>query len=351
MSMSGAGTHLISSAQTWVDGVAPEPGLVVSEGATWRWFGTALRVDGSQSSLLLGNGIGLAELHARAAKVVRKLARTHGMDLLPSGQHEQEPFEGGFIVSDGARFYPVMPLRAATEELLVFVGDIPPVNQSLIVVKVAEQRSSPQQTRGVICFTPGTGIATPDGPVAVEDLYPGDKVLTKDNGPQEILWMGLRQVTGARMHALGGLRPIRIRAGALGGDQPQPDLLVSPEHRVLLTGRKAEMLFNTPEVLVRAVDLVDDRKVIVDHAATEVVYIHLLLANHEVIWANGVETESFHPASADLGHLNSAELEELLEIRPDVDQDPLAYGPHARRCLTAAELAILRHEAPPHYLA
>ena len=353
MSMRGAGTHLISWAQTRIDGEAPNSDAALTEGASWRWFGVPLRLDGPQGAMLLGNGIGLDTVQRRARAVVRKLVRTHGMAMSDAAVDDDPLYNDGFIVTDGVRFYPLVTVEGADPAgpLVLFAGDVPPVNKSLTIVKVAEKRKArPTDGNAVICFTPGTLLATPGGSMAVEDMYPGDVVLTKDNGPQEVLWMGLRHVSGGRLRAMGHVRPVRIRAGALGGAQPQPDLIVSPEHRVLLQGRKAQALFNQPEVLVRAADLVDDYKVIRDHKLREVTYIHLMFERHEVIFANGVETESFHPGLADLSHLNEVEREDLEEIIPDAMTRPDLYGPYARRCLSEAEAAILRCDGTPHYL-
>ena len=76
------------------------------------------------------------------------------------------------------------------------------------------------ESGGVICFTPGTRIRTPDGLVLVEDLREGDRVQTKDDGAQEIMWKGSRRMTGACMFAMPHLRPVRIKAGALGVERP-----------------------------------------------------------------------------------------------------------------------------------
>ena len=77
----------------------------------------------------------------------------------------------------------------------------------------------------------------------------------------------------------------------------------------------------------------------------EVSYIHLLLPRHEVIWANGVQTESFHPASAAPGALAAADRARLLELDPALVHHPDRYGGFARRALSAPEAAILSHEA------
>lgn len=354
MMVRGAGQHLITWAQTQVDGSIADPSQPLLAGSSWRWFGVAVRVDGPQAALLLDNAIGQDVLHQRAAQAVVKMGRVQGRQLSVPDPDSDPILEGGFVVADGPNLYSIIPVEGTNPAcpLLLFPHGVPPVNRALTIIEVhAPRRPRHAQGTGVICFTPGTLLATEHGPTPVEDLFPGDKVMTKDSGLQPVLWMGLRQVSGARLFIDPALRPVRIRAGALGVDEPQPDLVVSPEHRVLLSGPKAEMLFNTPEVLVRAADLVDDRRILVDHAATSVVYIHLLLPRHEVIWANGVETESFHPGAADLSHLSATETQELAEVIPEIADAPALYGPHARRCLSTAELALLRCEAPPRYLA
>ena len=157
-------------------------------------------------------------------------------------------------------------------------------------------------------------------------------------------WIGRRRMTGARLYVMPYLRPIRIRAGAFGVERPDQELLVSPDHRLLLRGDAARALFNTSEVLVAARDLVNGHSVNVDMGLREVSYIHILLPDHHVIRANGVETESFHPASAHFDALEDSDRRRLAAVRPDVMDDPAEYGDYARRVLSRPEAAILAHE-------
>jgi hypothetical protein len=76
-----------------------------------------------------------------------------------------------------------------------------------------------------------------------------------------------------------------------------------------------------------------------------VTYIHLLLGAHQVLWANGVESESFHPASAAMSALDTQDRIRLNGILPQLEHDPHSYGAYARRNLSSSEAAILRHEA------
>jgi hypothetical protein len=187
-------------------------------------------------------------------------------------------------------------------------------------------------------------IRTQAGLCPIERLSPGDKVLTRDDGAQEIIWMGQRRMSGARLYAMPALRPIRIRAGALGIDRPEPDLLVSPQHRLLLRGRAAQALFNEPEVLVAAADLINNRSIVVDRGLREVIYIHLLFEQHQVIWANGLESESFHPANTSLDMIDESQRDSLLALFPRIEEQPESYGAFARRNLSTPEVALLRHD-------
>ena len=163
----------------------------------------------------------------------------------------------------------------------------------------------PDSTDGVICFTPGTMILTDDGARPVESLTEGSHIQTKDNGCQEVIWVGRRRISGARLHAMPHLAPVRLREGALDKGVPDAGLLVSPDHRLVLRGARARALFNTDEVLVAARDLVNDSTIHRDRTLREVTYIHLLLPNHEIVFANAVETDSFHPASVALDMIDA----------------------------------------------
>ena len=82
----------------------------------------------------------------------------------------------------------------------------------------------------------------------------------------------------------------------------------------------------------------------IDYNIRQVTYVHMLLENHEVLWANGVETESFHPASAKLSALDPEDRARLLKVVPEVAQDVTNYGGFARRLLSGSEAAILQYQ-------
>lgn len=185
----------------------------------------------------------------------------------------------------------------------------------------------------VPCFVAGTMILTPSGEVAVETLVPGDLVVTNDRGPQPLRWIGRRIVA-----AEGAMAPIRIRAGTFG---PHRDLRVSPQHRILLRDTMAELLFGDPEVLIAAKHLVDGVSVVVEPGG-EVEYVHLLFDRHEVLWSEGLETESFLPGPQTSGGFEDEILHEIRTLFPEIDpRTGEGYSPAARRALRRYEAELL----------
>ena len=356
------GTFVISWSQTEVDGLRAAPEAALRIGAQWRWTGEAVRVDGPRGILPLGDARGATDIRKRAALSVRRLLRAaeaeEGRVPLPDSaealaaeaEAEAPLFDDHMVVTDGRATWTVTRVALeAGRPLLMFVGEIPPREVDLWVVSL---QSAPQVTPadapgpgGIICFTPGALIDTPEGRKRVESLIEGDRIETADDGPQEIQWIGTRRISGARMVAMPELRPVRLLSGALGDGVPDPGLLVSPDHRILVTGDRARALFNTEEVLVTAKDLVDGERIGFDFTVKAVRYIHLLLPRHAVVFANGVRSESFHPAAAKLEALDAEDAAELRERLPEMGEDGEGYGGYARRTLTAPEAAILKHDA------
>ena len=143
------------------------------------------------------------------------------------------------------------------------------------------------------CFVQGTKISTPTGPKVIDGLKAGDLVNTVDDGPQEIKWIGKRSVTLGGAATNSKLRPIVIRAGALGPGVPNVDMRVSRQHRLLVSSAIAERMFGMPQVLVPAVRLLDLPNVEIDMEVQKIDYLHLMFDRHQVIWADGAPTESF----------------------------------------------------------
>jgi hypothetical protein len=354
MKTGSLGTFVISWSQTEVDGLKAASLDLLSVGATWRWSGAAVRVDGPQGVLRLEGAEGSADIRKRAAHMVRRLVGVAVSSVAVAGgaliEEGDDMPDQGFVVTDGHQSFMVtiIPVPDTGARLLMLVGDLPPVDQDLWVVRTAIDRTQngagARTAGGVICFTPDTRISTPDGVKRIQNLKPGDLILTRDNGPQPVMWAGHRRMSGARLYAMPHLRPIRFRAGALGVGRPDDDLLVSPQHRMLIRGASAQALFNTDEVLVAAEDLLNDATIMVDQVLREVTYVHILLESHNIVWANGLETESFHPSNTALDTIDPTQREGLLSMLPGIAENPHSYGDYARRNISASEAAILRHD-------
>lgn len=193
----------------------------------------------------------------------------------------------------------------------------------------------------VPCFTPGTAIATPKGERLVEELQVGDRIITRDNGIQEIRWIGNRGLTGHELARAPHLRPILIQKGSLGDNLPEHDILVSPQHRLLMTGDKAQLYFEEREVLAAAKHLTDLPGV--DEVGTlGVTYVHFLFDQHEVVLSNGIWSESFQPGANVLDGLGSEQRDEIFELFPELKtREGIAGYSAARRSLKKHEAKLL----------
>lgn len=195
---------------------------------------------------------------------------------------------------------------------------------------------------GFVCFAAGTLIDTRDGPQPAETLQPDAAIRTLDHGLQPLRWIGR-----ARVAAQGAMAPITFAPGAIGNTRA---LRVSPQHRVLLTGWRAELLTGLPEVLATARHLVNDRTIRRTPCAA-VTYVHLLFDRHELVFSEGVPSESFHPTARSLTLLDRATRDEVLALFPALARPPSAYGasdcgpshygPAARPQATRAEARLL----------
>jgi hypothetical protein len=124
---------------------------------------------------------------------------------------------------------------------------------------------------------------------------------------------------------------------------PDVGLLVSPDHRIVHRSARARTLYNADEVLVTARDLIKDHSIIRNHAQREVTYIYMMLPSHEIVFANGVVTESFHPASNELSVMEDTSRDRMFDRLPDLRDSVYNYGDYARWVVSDSEAAILQH--------
>lgn len=188
-----------------------------------------------------------------------------------------------------------------------------------------------------VCFTVGALILTTRGPLRVEDIAVGAELITKDHGDQAVIWVGESHFSwpGADEKA----KPIELQPGALGGGSPVNRMIVSPQHRFLVTDEDGA------EVLAPARGLTPLSGVRVMSGKREVRYFHVLLPKHCIIYADGAETESFHPGPMALRSLRPEDRRIIRSLFPGIAADGGdGYGPTARPALTVREAkAIAKH--------
>ena len=237
----------------------------------------------------------------------------------------------------------------ATVEGLAFLGgpqDWPPVGVPLRVTLSLEgpgssgQPSIPVDDLVVPCFTPGTMITTPAGQRPVERLSKGDMILTLDNGFRPIEWINSVSLDARRLWLDPSLRPIRLRAHAFGPDQPNREMLLSPQHRVLMRGWQTELMFGVGEGLAAVRHLLNDHSVTRAMDVDDVTYIHFMFDRHEVVCANGLWAESFLPGPLTVTSLEEGSRQELLKIFPELDAEQIPEMTSARPILKRWEAAL-----------
>ena len=175
-----------------------------------------------------------------------------------------------------------------------------------------------ENATAVVCFGADAMIATADGPVPAGALKVADMVLTRDNGYQPIRWVGQRTLDAATLAANAQLRPIRIRTGALGQGLPTSDLIVSPQHRILVRSKIAERMFGHCEVLVAAKQLMVTEGIDIADDLESVTYVHFLFDAHQIVLSNGAETESLYTGAEALKSVPREAQEEILAVFPEL---------------------------------
>jgi len=197
---------------------------------------------------------------------------------------------------DGSRFaLPLSPMATATEYTLLKVETAPQDTglSDLLCISFA---------RGTM-ITLATGAQKP-----IEDLAPGDRVLTRDHGGQPLRWIGR-----ATLKAVGPFAPVVITAGTLGN---AGDLIVSQHHRMFLYQRNHRHAgLPTSELLVQAKHLVDGERVFLREGGF-VDYLALVFDRHEIVYAEGVPAESLMVNDATVSRLP-----------PDLSEDVKARFP------------------------
>ncbi len=136
-------------------------------------------------------------------------------------------------------------------------------------------------TTDVPCFAAGTRLRTPSGEVPVEALRVGDPVLTQGGEALPVRWIGRRTLRPDAHPRPDFVRPVRILRDAIAPGVPHADLVVSPDHALLIDG-----------ALVEARRLLNGATVR-QEAWPRVTYLHVELERHAILIAEGMAAESY----------------------------------------------------------
>ncbi|MEI4473627.1 Hint domain-containing protein [Frigidibacter sp. MR17.24] len=355
--MTGAGgTFVISWDQTETDGRRAAGPEALGRGATWRWDGTATRIEGGPGLLELADAADRARLRAVARRHARRLVAAAGVGLGTSaasaGGAAPDPSDGldlapadGFLVTDGRRAWRVMLLTpalggTATRPPLAFEAEMPPAGRELWIVDVSLRRLPPAaQATPLPGIGAETAVATPGGLRPAGTLRPGDLVLTRGGGAQPILWTGQRRLGPARLAALPAERPLALAAGSPGLGNAAA-LVLGPGQLLCHAGPAVAELFGVPEVLLAARTLEGRTGVARPVPAAGCRLVWLMLPGRYLLDLDGAGAESFDPeAAAPL--LTPAE-------RAALDRFPRFPAAPGLRRVGAGQAALLAHApAPP----
>ncbi len=333
-------TNTIFGTQSTVGGTAHNYAFAPAAGSTWRYTGPDryFVVDENDGATQFNGDPTNERVSAQ-----EQIGGIGQQTTIINGTARQIIYDYTFTVTDGTTTWRVAvidvdlnnddDLDDAGEDgyFLVFPDGMPPPNANLTTSGITNNSDLvPHATLGgsVVCFAAGTCITVAQGARPIETIKPGDLVETRDAGLQPVLWIG--QTTVA---ATDDLAPIVISRGTLGNDR---DLVVSPQHAILLNDWRAEMLFGEDEVLVRAVDLlaIDG---IYRKAGGTVTYFHILFDAHHLIRAEGQWSESLYPGDMTLQTVNTAARTEIETMFPDLD----SYGPKVAPCIRGYEARLL----------
>lgn len=198
----------------------------------------------------------------------------------------------------------------------------------------------------ILGFTADTDITTPRGPIKISKLRAGDQVITKDDGPQTIRWIGGKKVSPLRLKLCPQLTPVRLKTGCIAPNVPSHDLTVSPQHRMLFSDSKAKQHYGEDEIFVPAKALLNDSTVSLDQSGKGVYYVHIMFDKHQIIYANDTETESLHPGHLGKDALDAQARDELFAIFTKLRATPESYGQAARPTLRVRESQPLVSDIP-----
>ncbi len=220
-----------------------------------------------------------------------------------------------------------------TQNVWGFGSDTPLVDGVSYIKVGGDNNGDVLYTDFIPCFAGDMLIKTRDGLIPAKDIAVGDLVWTRDDGYQPVRWVG-----GSTVAAQGAFAPIIFAPGAIGNDA---ELVLSPEHRVLVRHAQAELFFGEHEVLIAAKHLCGLPGV-AQRTGGHVHYVHFMFDRHQIVDANGAACESFFLSGNSLSGIDAAQRRELIALFPSLANGIADFGGTAAPTLKGFEAAMLR---------
>ncbi len=209
-------------------------------------------------------------------------------------------------------------------------GEILEITQLVPALPVFEE--------AVSAIARGALLPTDRGIVAVEDLWPGDRIRTVTQGLRTLLWRGSTAIVAAASGQAPEMQRLtRVAADAFGPGRPMPDLLLGPHARLVRRGAAIERLTGHRAAAIPARDLIDGVGVIEVTPQSSVQVFHLVFERQQRLVANGVEIESYHPGPAQLAALRGDARSRFLSCFPHLTTIE-EFGPPTLPQLRLADL-------------
>jgi len=185
----------------------------------------------------------------------------------------------------------------------------------------------------------GANLRTPCGPRRVENVRPGDMIVTRLNGVQAVRLVWRRRLSAEALRATPGLAPVRLKPRALGPMMPRQDVVVAPDHKILIPGWRLVGWPEDAQLLVPAAEIARaSDAAYVDRARDDVTFYQFVFDGPQVLSANGLPVESLVPDPGVIASLAPAERDSLTRRFPQLARDPAAYPPAEYRAATGVEL-------------
>ncbi|MFN3526972.1 MAG: Hint domain-containing protein, partial [Paracoccus sp. (in: a-proteobacteria)] len=246
----------------------------------------------------------------------------------------------GFITVPTGTQVPLVILQQGSQIIFLYPEGTPNILGAVALVVNASE--TPYTfPGGVLCFTAETLIETGKGLLPAAQIRAGMSVLTRDAGLQEVAWAGSHHLTRAELERRKNLRPILIREGSLGDGVPSRDMVVSPQHRILVGSKIIARMFDEPEALVAAKHLTELEGVEAAPWNDGVTYTHFMFEQHQVVQAEGAYSESLFTGPEALKAVSEESRQEILRIFPALQSgsgdNVVAFPQPARKLLTGRQ--------------